>query len=224
MIISHQHKFIFLKTAKTAGSAIEAALAPRCGPDDILTGNCLDTHRRNYQLGLGKLGIRIPGEIARRLPEVSGFYPHMPAHQVRRLISKETWNGYFKFTVERNPWDRQVSAFFYRHEAKLGNVDFATYLTERRHALLHSIRIRNWDVYTIDGSIVVDAVMRYETLAEDFARIWQQIGLGGKSRLQRVNVGPRPDRGHYRAYYDERTRQLIADWYANEIRAFGYEF
>ena len=32
MIISHEHKFIFLKTKKTAGTAIEAALSELCGP------------------------------------------------------------------------------------------------------------------------------------------------------------------------------------------------
>ena len=108
MILSHKYRFIFLKTAKTAGSSIEAALAPVCGPDDIITGNERNLLRRNYQLGLGKLGLHVPGEISRRLPEVSGFYPHMPGRQVRRLVDREIWDNYFKFAVERNPWDRQV--------------------------------------------------------------------------------------------------------------------
>ena len=37
MIISHEHKFIFLKTKKTAGTAIEAALSELCGPRDVIT-------------------------------------------------------------------------------------------------------------------------------------------------------------------------------------------
>ena len=37
MIISHKHKFIFLKTVKTAGTSIEIALSKYCGPDDIIT-------------------------------------------------------------------------------------------------------------------------------------------------------------------------------------------
>ena len=37
MIVSYLHNFIFIKTKKTAGSAIEMALAPLCGPDDIIT-------------------------------------------------------------------------------------------------------------------------------------------------------------------------------------------
>ena len=37
MIVSHEHKFIFLKTKKTAGTSIELALSQLCGPDDIIT-------------------------------------------------------------------------------------------------------------------------------------------------------------------------------------------
>jgi hypothetical protein len=37
MIVSHRHRFIFIKTHKTAGSSMEMALAPLCGPDDIVT-------------------------------------------------------------------------------------------------------------------------------------------------------------------------------------------
>jgi len=37
MIISHKHKFIFIKTRKTAGTSIEIFLSQFCGKADILT-------------------------------------------------------------------------------------------------------------------------------------------------------------------------------------------
>jgi hypothetical protein len=37
MIVSHKHRFIFLKTKKTAGTSIELALSALCGRDDIIT-------------------------------------------------------------------------------------------------------------------------------------------------------------------------------------------
>ena len=36
-IISYRHKFIFVKTVKTAGTSIEVHLAAKCGPKDIVT-------------------------------------------------------------------------------------------------------------------------------------------------------------------------------------------
>ena len=37
MIISHKHKFIFIKPIKVGGTSIEIALAKHCGVDDIIT-------------------------------------------------------------------------------------------------------------------------------------------------------------------------------------------
>ncbi|MEM7193183.1 MAG: hypothetical protein AAF405_10065, partial [Pseudomonadota bacterium] len=37
MIISHKHKFIFLKTKKTAGTSVELALSQICGESDVIT-------------------------------------------------------------------------------------------------------------------------------------------------------------------------------------------
>jgi hypothetical protein len=36
LIISHRHRFIFLKTRKTAGTSVEIALSRFCGPDDVI--------------------------------------------------------------------------------------------------------------------------------------------------------------------------------------------
>jgi hypothetical protein len=37
MIVSHEHKFIFLKTKKTASTSIELALSALCGDGDVIT-------------------------------------------------------------------------------------------------------------------------------------------------------------------------------------------
>lgn len=37
MIISHKHKFLYIKAQKTAGTSIEIALSNICGESDIIT-------------------------------------------------------------------------------------------------------------------------------------------------------------------------------------------
>jgi hypothetical protein len=221
MIASHKHRFIFLKTAKTAGSSIEKALRPECGPDDIVTGR-RKTNARNEKRGLGRLGIHVPGTIERYVPQISGFYPHMPGRQVRAMLGRETWNTYFKFAVERNPWERQVSLFFFRHRSRDPKLEFERYVSSQWYSLLHSNRSDNWEIYTIGGKIAVDRVLRFENIEADFAEVARIVGLEDVA-LPHANAGPKRDR-HYRDFYTPKSRDIVARWYAKEIEAFGYEF
>jgi len=51
MIISHEHKFIFIKTNKTAGTSIEIALSKYCGSNDIITPISDEDEEIRRQLG-----------------------------------------------------------------------------------------------------------------------------------------------------------------------------
>jgi hypothetical protein len=67
-IVSHTHQFIFKKTMKTAGTAIELALAPLLAPDDLLSsGRLLQTagfpnqrHHKSLRATLRSLHLSIP--------------------------------------------------------------------------------------------------------------------------------------------------------------------
>ena len=115
MIISHKYRFIFIKTIKTAGTSIEAYLSPFCGPDDVLTPvmPVVEGHQpRNF----------------------GDFYNHFSAWGIRRAIDAETWNSYFKFCVERNPWDKTVSDFCMSNQRAAGQYQFADYFQRGRFA------------------------------------------------------------------------------------------
>ena len=50
-----------------------------------------------------------------------------------------------------------------------------------------------------------------------------QVGIKGGVKLPTAKSGFRTERD-YRSYYDDETRQMVADWYAAEIEAFGFQF
>ena len=231
MILSHAHRFIYIKTYKTGSTSVETALSAICGPDDVVTeaSEQLRGHRQrpaqNYRLNHPAVPKRplwktLLGRPERHYHPSVGYYEHMPAWRVRTYVGEDIWRSYYKFTFERNPWDRQVSWYRYKTKSKAAErkPSFEAFNRDRKRAF-----VENWDLYTVDDSLIVDFVGRYESLEDDFARVLAAIGLAGRVELPVTNVSPGKT-GSYRDHYTPETRDLVARWYAPEIRHFGYTF
>ena len=230
MIVSHEHKFIFLKTKKTAGTSIELALSALCGAGDIITplteiDEALREDKRgaqNWRLH-GWWGSKRPLWKRRFLKftaEDYGFYNHMPAEQAKALLNDDkAWRSYFKFAFDRNPWDRQVSFYHHRYRREAEPPPFANFIHKDRRA-----RINNYEIYAIDGTVSVDYVGRFESLEQDLKHALDQVGLTLDTALPRAKTTFRRNTTPYRDYYDGDTRAIVGDWYAREIELLDYEF
>lgn len=232
MILSHKHKFIFLKTRKTGGTSIELMLRNFCGSEDIITlvhaqdeKKCTRRQAQNHvlpqknwplidRIGWGLGDKRLIGKPNRALQG------HIRAADLMQYVPEEAWATYTKVTVERNPWDRQVSLYYWRTRRlpEHKRPDFATFLTSDPPPILD-----NWHIYTINNRVVANVVMRYENLEQDMDGALRALGLARPGELPRANCGLRPE-GDYRRLYTDDTRDLVASWYVNEIKEFGYSF
>lgn len=229
MIVSHKHKFIFMKTRKTGGTSVELALSTICGPDDVITRIGKDEGLREGRGAQNEKpdSARLTGWTRLRLllgakPEKVGavFRNHMTAERARQLVGADCWSRYTKFSIERNPWDRQVSYYYYLHRDPSSRPDFATYLRDPRY----KARMNNFAIYGLGDDIAVDRVLRYENLAAEFAEVMAEIGVDPSPELPRAKSRSRPEKADYRAIYTPETRDIVAGWYRREIDAFGYTF
>jgi hypothetical protein len=231
MILSHAHKFIYIKTYKTGSTSIEAALSGICGPDDVITQASEQLRgvraqpAQNFRIEHPAkpprpFWKRLIGRPERHYHPSVGYYEHMPAWRVRTYVGEDIWNSYYKFSFERNPWDRQVSWYHYKTKSKPDDrkPSFDAFNRDRRRAW-----VENWDLYTSEGEVILDFIGRYETLDADFARIADRIGLSNTLQLPKVNVS-KTKGVDWHSYYTDESRALIAEWYAEEIRHFGYRF
>jgi hypothetical protein len=230
MIISHEHKFIFLKTKKTAGTSIELALSQLCGPDDVIPPitesdealRAPGSEPRNWRV---HGWWQSPRPLLKRRwlkvgPQDYGFYNHMPAAEARALLNDDkVWRSYFKFAFDRNPWDRQVSAYHFRYRRKRTPPPLAEFLQDANRA-----RLNNYEIYSLGGEPCVDFLGKFETLDADFKRVLGEIGVKFDHALPRAKSGIRQNGKHYRDYYDDHTREVVRDWYAREIKLLGYSF
>lgn len=233
MIISHQHQFIFIKCRKVAGSSMERSLADVCGPDDIISEDpCRPPLARNYNPRFPLLrelaGTPSPIQMARTLRDwriKDTFYTHIDAYSARQRLGKKTWDRYFKFAFERNPWDKCVSFYywFYRRQKDNPPVSFEDHYM-RRWALADRHIPIDWRRYTIGGSIAADFIGDFDRKAEDFARVMDQLGLecgiGHKEKTSTRNEATRD----VASVYNDRTRDRVASLFRREIEHFGYEF
>jgi hypothetical protein len=225
MIISHKHKFIFIKTEKTAGTSIEIALSKFCGDDDIITPiTPEDEYTRRRLSGRGPQNYIIPVEKYSPTDKVNPafrnkplcFFNHASAKFIRQYIGEEIWGSYFKFCFERNPWDKVISWYFWVNQSA------------QRPSITEFIRsgkanlIRGFDLYTIDGVLSVDNVYSFEKLDLELEKIQNRFQFPGKLELPRAKGGYRKDRRHYRDILSEEDRRLIENIYAREIALFGY--
>jgi len=230
VIVSHESKFIFVKPKKVAGSSVELFLSKFCGPDDIITP--LGAEEEKQRLGRTEQNWRLPGHRRSRLLRVignatnrqvlgyEGYNQHMPAREIRRLLGPEIWDSYFKFTVERNPWDRQVSLYHWHYRKSATPPPFESFVANPLRRKVSP----NYDIYAIDGEVAVDFVCHYHQLEADLAEVLDRLGLEGPVSLPRAKSGFRKQKKHWRDYYTPRTRDIVAQLYRREIAAFGYSF
>jgi len=226
MIICHTHRFIFIKSRKTAGTSLESALSHHCSGDDVVT-----------PLGDYRVNRDRDGNWVHRAMNADNFEQHDAAAVIRSRVPADVWRTYFKFSIARNPWDRMVSEFFWKHRNdaalrprkrfyhRLG-VPFDELAQQRvifADFVLRGTRENNDRFYVIDDALCVDYVIRYENLLYGLAEVCDRIGLPVPS-LPALKAGLRTAGHHYSEYYDAATRQSVAARHQNDIRLLGYAF
>ncbi|MCS1352665.1 sulfotransferase family protein [Mechercharimyces sp. CAU 1602] len=213
MILSHRHKFIFLKTRKTAGTSIEISLSRFCGPKDILTPISLADEKIRFSVGKQAQNYSLKG---------IELYNHIPASEVKVLVGNKVWNSYYKFCFDRNPWDKVVSSYYYLNEDPTVPFSFSSF--EQFFSEGWYKRQFNYPLYTIDDTIAVDYIGRFENLNEDLQKICKNIGVPFDNWLPRAKGNFRPQTRHYRSLYTPQQRALVSHYYKKEIELHGYTF
>ncbi|MFT6136949.1 MAG: hypothetical protein ACJARP_000500 [Vicingaceae bacterium] len=227
MIISHKHRFIFLKTHKTAGTSIEIALSKICGELDSITPiSPIDDQKRKALSFRSNQNTKIPAKYY-EFKDVNHlffnqkkkhFQRHMNAKSIKNNVSSKIWDEYFKFTIERNPYDRITSLFYWRGGfEKFDSV--AHFLnTTRKYGLLTN------DKYMIDGKLAIDKVYQYENLEFMMQDLTKRFNLNEPLKLPtyRAKSSTREEED-YRKVLDDKSIKWIQKYYKDIFERFNYK-
>ena len=151
---------------------------------------------------------------------------HKDVSQIKRGVSLETYNSYYKFGFVRNPWDRAVSLYHRVERGHIrGELSFDQFI--HKHTLatdtcIHPTPKVNQLDFFIDntGCVAVDYIGKFETIEQDWEHICGIINCPD-DRLPHLNQSRHK---HYTKYYSHETRDIIATRFARDIEYFNYKF
>jgi hypothetical protein len=212
MIVSYQHRFIFWKPPKTAGTSVQCGLGEFCGEDDIVTPINPTPQAEGYDI------VYIPRNHKK-------FDSHMMPMQIRNKVGQDIWNEFFKITVVRNPWDLCVSRMWWRlalPQIKKGKKAANIIAPQKISKSACGGKIDRYYFHPKTGKPLADFFIRYEHINEDYKEVCKKIGIPHK-KLPKLKGGIRNNR-EYATYYDNETKNAVARNYKNIISHFGYRF
>lgn len=215
MLLSHPHKFIQLKTVKTAGTSIEIYFQRYCAT------------RGKISKKTGTL-ISAKGIVASRScksHEKAIWHEHMTAREARDNLGPITWDTYLKFCSVRNPYDRAVSWFYFRM-GKHAIHDLAKNDLQR---CFEKFTLKSFgsdrEIYCIDDQLTMDDWICYDNMGNDMARICDKIGVPWEPELMGNNLSHyRPANSEPSRLFTETARAHVANVCSVEIDLFGWEF
>ena len=220
MIVSHEHRFIFVKTRKTAGTSIEVFLARLLGPDAVVTpvippvpGHLPRNHSAPFNPLPQMLHERRIRPALADLRQRRTYWNHMPATRIRERVGARVWDSYFKFCFERDPWDKVVSWYWFLRWT-VPDLPFDRFVLTQELPT-------DFPLYSIDGRMAMDAVGRFEHVHDDLTAILAKIGVDEPVELPREKTA-RPGERDTPTVFTPELDAHVARVFAREIAEFGY--
>lgn len=246
MLISPEHKLIFFKPLKCAGSSIECTLYPQLTSNALCAGGKGDGENWEY--------FPINNEYVEGEYICFRFHQHVhPELFYKNIKNKALHESYFNVTVVRNPWDTIVSYYWYQislqeklypppdfelawkiydsdSQAEAQEKFYKALMTVTPIASMEEDKTVNqppllFAAYYNEKMVheKIDIFIQFENLKEDFDKLCKTISM---PRLELVHLKGkvRKLKRHYSWYYNDELKDIVAKAFPKTINKFNYEF
>jgi hypothetical protein len=206
MIISHQHKYVFVELPLTGSTAIARELSTSYDGYPIL-----HRHATYYDF------LRIASSKEKRYFTFSCI--RNPMDQAVSRYFKLKTNQYSKFTdpTELQRYQKLVRYIYLKKfdYIKNNNADFANFFLK-----FYKLPYNNWSCLSHNDFAFI---IRFERLAADFEKVIDLLELQLKRPLPMINVTPQK-RLNFLSYYTPETIERAKLVFGPFMEKWGYEF
>lgn len=147
---------------------------------------------------------------------------HMSYKRASSLFPR-VFDSYYKFAIERNPWEKCVSAYEWHKQIKPGKVkglSFEEYMDKYPNMLPC-----DWHKYAdYNNNIMVDDVFTVENIGELFGMLRNKFNIDIPEEIHYNTRLKQIKRDHYSTYHTEKTKAMVELFFRNEIKHFGWEY
>ena len=206
MIVSHQHRYVFVEVPRTGSTAVSAELREHYGGEPILRKHA--TYSDYLRHATGEMSEYFAFSTVRNPLDVA---------VTRYVHLKENPRGHFTDPDEiavRNSiagrLERRVYRWVHEHDATFEEFLLRWYVVP-------------YDTWTSLDHARLDHVMRYESLASDFEEVLHRVGIQPVRPLPARNVTPNKD-SDFASYYTRRAIRRARWIFGPYMQEWNYAF
>ncbi|WP_114752526.1 sulfotransferase family 2 domain-containing protein [Pleomorphovibrio marinus] len=213
MIISHEHKFVFVCLPRTGTTAIRKELCEQYGGTPILYKHAsYDVFLR--QANKAEKNYRVIASVRNPMDRtVSLYFKYLSNHD-------QIQQGQIKEIGDKNLFQRSLLFLANKILAKRasavasGGLDFATFFLKFYSTPYSDWHFLYWDRY--------DQIVRFEHLSDDFHQALENMGIIPKRPLPIVNRTKKENKPFWEYYRG--LEQEAVNTFDMAFRKFGYSF
>ena len=176
------------------------------------------TGTKSIRLSLSKYTDNVQGiKITNQNSNICG---HKTFLQYKEIFNNGITGDTVLIMSIRNPFDRMISWYFDTIKRRFREFDYKSL------SFVDAVKNRPKWVHKLPplsdfnkGAKNINYI-RFEKLEEDYNFVCDKIGIP----QQQLSHKNKTNHKHYTEYYDDETREIVAQKYAKDIEYFGYKF